>query len=103
MEVVKGVVGKHEFAALHVEGLAGKTEIKQDHELTSFQVFKSKNLYLKNLDCPKTLNSKQCSSLNPHIETRSKRLPKMLNSLTESKLKARLGVLSTMTDLSMKA
>ena len=42
------------------------------------------------------------ASLNPHIETRSKREPKMENSLTWSKLKAREGTRGTVTSLIQK-
>eukprot|EP00093_Oithona_nana_P012061 12061.XXX_799547_799744_1 [CDS] Oithona nana genome sequencing. len=52
---------------------------------------------LKNLDLAKALNSIHSSNLKPHMETRSNRLPKMLNCLTASKAKARDGVRCTIT------
>ena len=42
------------------------------------------------------------ASLNPHMETRSKRDPKMENSLMWSKLKAREGTRGTVTSLIQK-
>ena len=51
----------------------------------------------KNRELPSALNSLQSSNLKPHMDTRSNRLDKIVNSLTESKANAKEGVRWTMT------